>query len=485
MRTLFLLAFVLLAAAPSFADELAAARQFTDGLLSYSDADYAELVKDARANSKYAAWSGKSRTELASTLYRGMADYKRRAPAADAAAATPDAEQLVETGWADAISAYVNHNYTVRTPTAVAAVRGGRKLSTAEDKAVAKALAAADAAEKAGRAVEVAAAYEAAAAALEATPAAKALPAAAAPAPMSPQEIYRKDAPAVLLIVASEKGSSQGELGTGSYLAGGRVLTNAHVVVNDATKQPYGVIRIYRKPAKVTGDPKRDMTDPVLATVTRFDRDLDLALLHVDLPGTPTLKLGDDSAVEPGDPVVAIGHPEQGGLWTLTQGVVSTVIADLGGVKGKNAFQTDASINRGNSGGPLIDRAGRIVGVNTSMARKAADGLTITSVNFSVRSSVAADFLGDVLPSDAPAVAQAEAPAAPAAPAPVKPAEAPKPAPAAPAKPAELPPAPKTEPKILTPVKPYKEADAIAEGVKEMEDLESEMRGEIQRRLGK
>src|SRR5439155_16151077 len=101
-----------------------------------------------------------------------------------------------------------------------------------------------------------------------------------------------------------------------------------------------------------------------------------------------SLALGDDSGVEPGDPVVAIGHPEQGGLWTLTQGVVSTVIADLGGVAGKNAFQTDASINRGNSGGPLIDRSGNIIGVNTSMARKAADGLTITSVNFSVRASV-------------------------------------------------------------------------------------------------
>ncbi|MBI3564219.1 MAG: trypsin-like peptidase domain-containing protein [Elusimicrobia bacterium] len=311
--------------------------------------------------------------------------------------------------------------------------------------------------------------------------AALALVLAAAPAPAAPtltaKEIYEKDSRSVVLIIAGRP-SGQGELGTGSVIdASGRILTNAHVVIDDRTGQPFPTIHVYLKPAKVTGDPRVDMVDPVSAKVARFDRALDLALLDpAKAPAAPALTLGDDSAVEPGDPVVAIGHPEQGGLWTLTQGVVSAFVADLGGVRGKNAFQTDASINRGNSGGPLIDRSGAIIGVNTSMARKAADGLTITSVNFSVRSSVARAWIGgESLP---PAAVASEAAPAPAVPAPAPAPAAPAPAPAAPTPP----PAPKTKPAMLTPAKPYRIDDVIAADIKELEDLGNEMHEEIRRR---
>ena len=287
---------------------------------------------------------------------------------------------------------------------------------------------------------------------------------------LSAKEIYSSDAKSVVLILAGNSGG-QGELGTGSVIdASGRVLTNAHVVIDDKTHQPYPIVRVYLKPTRVTGDAKIDMTDPINATVARYDRALDLAVLELaHAPNVPALSLGDDSVVETGDPVVAIGHPEQGGLWTLTQGVISTVVADLGGVPGKNAFQTDASINRGNSGGPLIDRTGSIVGINTSMARKAADGLTITSVNFSIKSSVARAWLG------APAAAQADTPAAPPAAAPALPlAKAPV---------AALPPAPKTKPAMLTPAKPYRIDDVVAAGMKEMDDQADEMHNEIQKRF--
>ena len=304
---------------------------------------------------------------------------------------------------------------------------------------------------------------------------------------LSAKEIYAADAKSVVLILAGNA-NGQGELGTGSVIdASGRVLTNAHVVIDDRTHEPYPSIRIYLKPAKVTGDAQTDMQDPLVATVSRFDRALDLALLVPErAPSVPALALGDDAAVEPGDPVVAIGHPEQGGLWTLTQGVISTVVADLGGVAGKNAFQTDASINRGNSGGPLIDRGGNIVGVNTSMARKAADGLTITSVNFSIRSSVARAWLG----ADAPAAAAAApAPApAPDTSTPTVPAPAPVvSAPAAPATPpfASKPPvaAPKAKALMLTPAKPYRIDDVVEAKLKELNEQADEMHDEIQKRF--
>jgi serine protease Do len=305
--------------------------------------------------------------------------------------------------------------------------------------------------------------------------------AAAAPV-LTAKEIYQKDAPSVVLILAGRP-TGQGELGTGSVIdAQGRVLTNAHVVIDDKTGAPYPQVRVYLKPAKITGDPKEDLADPITAKVARYDRALDLAVLSLDrAPRVPALNLGDDAGVETGDPVVAIGHPEQGGLWTLTQGVVSTVLADLGGVPGKDAFQTDASINRGNSGGPLIDRSGTIIGINTSMARKAADGLTITSVNFSIKSSVARRWLGgDERPA---AVASAPAESAPAAAAPVAAAPraddhaAPAPAPVA-----TLPPAPKTQPVIVTPAKPYVAEDLVQKEMKELEDMGDEMHEEIQRR---
>ena len=217
-------------------------------------------------------------------------------------------------------------------------------------------------------------------------------PAATAEVPFDPRTIYHNASKSVALILCNAD-EGAGELGTGSVVDASRrrILTNAHVVIRDTTHEPWPIIHIYFKPAHMTGDMKQDMQNPVIGKVVAFDRALDLAL--VEVPSLPAdaaaLALDDPRGVEVGDHVAAIGHPEQGGLWTLTTGVISTLSADVGGVPGKNMFQTDTSINRGNSGGPLLDARGAIVGVNTSMARKAADGLAITSVNFALRSDVA------------------------------------------------------------------------------------------------
>lgn len=324
----------------------------------------------------------------------------------------------------------------------------------------------------------------------------------AAPEPavaFEPKAIYQKAARSVVLILASAS-SGSGELGTGSVVDAvrRRVLTNAHVVIADSTRKPWARVNVYFKPGRLTGSAQRDLVDPVSAKVLAWDSGLDLALLEVErLPaGTPAIALGHPDNVSVGDRVAAIGHPEQGGLWTLTTGVISTVLADLGGVKGKDAFQTDASINRGNSGGPLLDASGRLVGVNTLMSRKAADGLAITSVNFAVRSDIAKRWLS----------AQGESLAYGAASAPVLTASVPAPVAAPTAAEGRLvaaapsvsgtlsgspAPAPRTytvakpaAPRVMiTEGKPFKTESLIEAEISKMEDLGDEMRDEIRSKL--
>jgi len=276
---------------------------------------------------------------------------------------------------------------------------------------------------------------------------------------LSPYQIYAQAAPAVVFIAGYGPGL-KGMGGTGSVIdSSGLVLTNAHVVVEDASHQPFPQLAVYLKPDRVTGNQEKDLSRRIKARVVAFDRALDLALLRLEAPaaGLVPLTLGDPDQVHIGDRVVAIGHPEQGGLWTLTTGVISAEFEDFQKVPGKDVFQTEASFNRGNSGGPLLDAYGHQVGINTSIARQSADGMAIVSINFSLKSSVAQVWLKKqgvqvayaLRPADQPAVSSSTppAPVTPSVPAPsvpVAPTVPPPPAtqsPSVPAKP-EVPPAP-------------------------------------------
>src|SRR3954453_14499953 len=97
----------------------------------------------------------------------------------------------------------------------------------------------------------------------------------------------------------------------------------------------------------------------------------DIALLKIDTSGAPlaTLALGDSQAVNVGDPVFAIGNP-YGLDRTLTTGVVSALQRSIDSPNGfaiSNVIQTDAALNPGNSGGPLLDEFGRVIGVNSQI----------------------------------------------------------------------------------------------------------------------
>lgn len=214
---------------------------------------------------------------------------------------------------------------------------------------------------------------------------------------LSPREIYEQVAPAVVMVMGYPAGGVHGNGGTGSIVqSDGLVLTNAHVVIDDTTGRPFPRLVVYLKPDRVTGDQGHDLSRGSKAHVVAYSQPLDLALLKLDEVKTPlpVVILSDSEATHIGDQVVAIGHPEQGGLWTLTTGTISAEFDHFKGVRGKHVFQTETGLNRGNSGGPLLDRQGRMVGVNTAIARMAADGMPIASISFSLKSAVAKQWLG-------------------------------------------------------------------------------------------
>lgn len=214
---------------------------------------------------------------------------------------------------------------------------------------------------------------------------------------LTAKQIYQKMGKGVVLIVASQE-DGVSSIGTGSIISSkGLIITNNHVITNEKTGKPFKKIGIFLKPDNLTGNKKNDLKKFYTAEVLSRAEEYDLALLKINGKLSPkdftVLELGDVSDIIPGDEGIAIGHPEQGGLWTLTKGVISNRFVDYKGIKGWNVFQMETSINRGNSGGPLFDERGYVIGVNTMMARKSSDGLAITGINFAVMSSTVKNWL--------------------------------------------------------------------------------------------
>ena len=171
----------------------------------------------------------------------------------------------------------------------------------------------------------------------------------------SVSEIVRRESPAVVLIEAGEAGG-QGGLGSGFLIdRDGHVLTNAHVVEDSTT-------------TTVTFSDGTERTARILGV----DTSTDLAVLKIPrVPeGIQPVRLGSSGALVVGQDVVAIGNP-YGLERTATTGIVSALERTIEAPNGfaiQNAIQTDAAINQGNSGGPLFDRAGRVIGMNTQIA---------------------------------------------------------------------------------------------------------------------
>jgi serine protease Do len=159
----------------------------------------------------------------------------------------------------------------------------------------------------------------------------------------------------------SEEGPRRA-LGSGFVIhPSGYVVTNAHVVERATTVQ----VRL-ASGRRLAG------------TVIGRDRRVDLALVKIEAPTPlPVLPLGDSERLAVGELVLALGHPfglEQ----TVSLGIVSRKGAPLqAAAPGFDFIQTDAAVNPGNSGGPLVDMSGRVVGVNTMAARNGSIGFAI------------------------------------------------------------------------------------------------------------
>ncbi len=129
----------------------------------------------------------------------------------------------------------------------------------------------------------------------------------------------------------------------------GYILTNNHMV-GDAKKVEIELTDDRKFTAKIVG------TDPVS----------DVAVVKIDAENLPYLELGDSDTLEVGEWVLAIGNP-LGLSHTVTAGIVSAKGRSVGLADIENFIQTDAAINRGNSGGPLINLDGKVVGINTAI----------------------------------------------------------------------------------------------------------------------
>src|SRR5262245_53238803 len=190
--------------------------------------------------------------------------------------------------------------------------------------------------------------------------------------------VVERVGPAVVRVESISEGRRRGGTGSGVVVAGdGLVLTNSHVI---------GGARRVRLAFAEAGESE--------AQILGNDLDTDLALLRTELPpGAPGAVLGDSKALRRGQLVIAIGNP-LGFESTVTAGVVSALGRSLRARSGRlidDVIQTDAALNPGSSGGPLVATNGEVVGINTAMINGAQ------GISFAVASNTAVFVVGEII----------------------------------------------------------------------------------------
>ena len=193
---------------------------------------------------------------------------------------------------------------------------------------------------------------------------------------LTPSQVYAKNVNAIVA-VNTDTGSGSGFI----LSADGYVATNYHVIedAEQVVVTPHGA-------------------KPMEAKVIGYDATNDVALLKVEGENLPYVTLGSSDALNVGDQVVAIGNPLGDLTATLTVGYISAkdrVLNTDGTVI--NMLQTDAAINSGNSGGPLFDMTGKVVGITTAKYSGSSNsGATIEGLGFAIPTDDVAGILSDL-----------------------------------------------------------------------------------------
>ena len=180
---------------------------------------------------------------------------------------------------------------------------------------------------------------------------------------MTKREIYETAAPATLLIVLQGKDGPE-SVGSGVVISeNGLAVTNHHVIEDALNAQDTIQCFVLPQGGAQTSDHliaflKKHQHEAIRCKVLHQVPEIDIAFLQLEQRPTPYryIPLGDSSNVFPGDDVVCIGNPH-GLVWTMTNGSVSA--------HRENVLQISAPISPGNSGGPLLNMEGELVGVNS------------------------------------------------------------------------------------------------------------------------
>ncbi len=172
--------------------------------------------------------------------------------------------------------------------------------------------------------------------------------------------------------------------GSGVFISeDGYILTNNHVV-EDTTSLRVILADGSEQPAELVGT----------------DMYADLAVLKTDGPAPAVAALGNSDALDPGETVIAIGSPLGAFKNSVTVGVVSATgrSIDTGyGYQIEGLIQTDAAINQGNSGGPLVSLAGEVVGINTLVVRASETGTVAEGLGFAIPANTVQAVAGQII----------------------------------------------------------------------------------------
>ena len=200
---------------------------------------------------------------------------------------------------------------------------------------------------------------------------------------LSIQQVYDQVTPSVVAVLGMQK--MYASVGTGVIFSeDGYILTNCHVIAGCSScdvwvSDAHGVDREFE--ARVVG----------------YDADADLAVLKIEAENLPAAEFGVSDDLRVGDPVYAIGNPLGVELRnTLTNGIVSAINrdVDVDGVA-MTLIQTTAALNSGNSGGPLINQYGQVIGINTIKMMSSDD--TIEGLGFAIPSSLALRWVNELI----------------------------------------------------------------------------------------